>query len=96
MYIIIIIYLRFVQDLVPRKYFNKHPNHMECVIRLLEHVVFVLDLYENREKLQCMHDYMRSLLPHRIISLISPLSVTLDMWRLRLFRLHVYDIINKV
>lgn len=50
----------FVQDLVDKSYFNKKKNILCCVIQLLEHVVFVFDLYQEEKKLEEMYEFLNA------------------------------------
>lgn len=76
--------------MAPREYFKQNPKKVQCVIKLLNHIVFVLNLYENEEKLQIMHDYLYSLARSFPFGYIN----ILDQWKLKLFRLKVIRINN--
>ncbi|VVC34073.1 Hypothetical protein CINCED_3A000319 [Cinara cedri] len=78
----------FVQDLVDKKYFKKNPETLSYVIELLEHVVFILDLYKDEEKLSDMYDFLYCLAKSTKLLDSHKLINILDQWRLRLFRLH--------
>ncbi|XP_025195249.1 uncharacterized protein LOC112594595 isoform X2 [Melanaphis sacchari] len=80
----------FVQDFVDKNYFNKNPKKvLFSVIQLLEHVVVILDLYEEEEKLHKMYNFLNAALKPTGLSNSLKFINILDQWRLRLFRLHV-------
>lgn len=81
---------RFVQDLVDKNYFKNNPKKvLFSVIQLLEHVVFVLDLYSEEEKLHTMYNFLNAAVKPSGFSDSMKLINILDQWRLRLFRLYV-------
>lgn len=81
---------RFVQDLVDKNYFKNNPKKvLFSVIQLLEHVVFVFDLYSEEEKLHTMYNFLNAAVkPSGLLDSMKLINV-LDQWRLRLFRLFV-------
>ncbi|XP_022161948.1 uncharacterized protein LOC111027806 [Myzus persicae] len=80
----------FVQDLVDKEFFNRRPKRLLYhLIRLLEHVVIVFDLYSDEKKLSEMYDFLNALAKPTGISDSLKLVNILDQWRLGLFRLHV-------
>jgi len=80
----------FVQDLVNKDFFNKKPKRLIYrLIRLLEHVVIVFDLYKDEKKLSDMYDFLNYVVKPNGLSDSLKLVNILDQWRLRLFRLHV-------
>jgi hypothetical protein len=83
------ILFRFVQDLVDNNYFKKNPKKVSSVIKLLEHVVIVFDLYEEEEKLNNMYNFLNAAVKRNRLSDSQRLINILDQWRLRLFRIHV-------
>lgn len=84
------IFFRFVQDNVKKDFFNKKPKRLLYrLIRLLEHVVIVFDLYTDEKKLGDMYDFLHCVVKPNGLSDSLKLVNILDQWRLRLFRLHV-------
>jgi len=83
-------FFRFVQDLVDKDFFNRRPKRiLYRLIRLLEHVVIVFDLYRDEKKLSEMYDFLNIMVKPTGLSDSLKLVNILDQWRLRLFRLHV-------
>jgi len=83
-------FFRFVQDNVNKDFFNKKPKRLLYrLIRLLEHIVIVFDLYTDEKKLSEMYDFLHSVVGPTGLSDSLKLVNILDQWRLRLFRLHV-------
>jgi len=84
------ILFRFVQDLVDKNYFKKNPTKvLSSVIQLLEHVVFVFDLYKEEKKLEDMYNFLNAVIKPSGLSDSMRLVNVLDQWRLQLFRLYV-------
>jgi len=81
------ILFRFVQDLVDKNYFNKNKKILCCVIQLLEHVVFIFDLYQEEKKLEEMYEFLNAAVKPTGLSDSLKLVNILDQWRLRLTRL---------
>ncbi|XP_016658041.1 uncharacterized protein LOC107883100 [Acyrthosiphon pisum] len=80
----------FVQDLVEMNYFEKNPKKvLSSVVQLLEHVVFVFDLYQEDEKLHTMYNFLNASIKRSGISDSMRLVNIIDQWRLRLFRFFV-------
>ncbi|XP_015373738.1 PREDICTED: uncharacterized protein LOC107168745 [Diuraphis noxia] len=80
----------FVQDLVDKNYFKKSPKKvLFSVVQLLEHVVFIFDLYKEEEKLQDMYNFLNAAIKPSGLSDSMKLINILDQWRLRLFRFYV-------
>ncbi|XP_050522515.1 uncharacterized protein LOC126895077 [Daktulosphaira vitifoliae] len=80
----------FVQDMVNKEYFTKHPMKLlQYVVDLLEHIVIVFDLYQDEEKLNSMYNFLYAAARPSGITQSLKIVNTLDQWRLRLFRLHV-------
>ncbi|XP_027844062.2 uncharacterized protein LOC114124833 isoform X2 [Aphis gossypii] len=80
----------FVQDYVNKDFFNNKPKRLLYrLIRLLEHVVIVFDLYTDEKKLNEMYDFLHCVVKPTGLSDSLKLVNILDQWRLRLFRLHV-------
>ncbi|XP_060878120.1 uncharacterized protein LOC132950616 [Metopolophium dirhodum] len=80
----------FVQDLVDKNYFKNNPKKvLFSVIQLLEHVVFIFDLYSEEEKLDTMYNFLNAAVKPSGLSDSMKLINVLDQWRLRLFRLYV-------
>ncbi|XP_026818923.1 uncharacterized protein LOC113557546, partial [Rhopalosiphum maidis] len=79
----------FVQDLVDNNYFKTNPKKVSSVIKLLEHVVIIFDLYEEEEKLNNMYNFLNATVKRNGLSDSLKLINILDQWRLRLFRIHV-------
>ncbi|CAI6371533.1 unnamed protein product [Macrosiphum euphorbiae] len=80
----------FVQDLLEMNYFKENPNKvLSSVVQLLEHVVFVFDLYQEDKKMHSMYNFLNSAIKHSGISDSIKLVNIIDQWRLRLFRLFV-------
>lgn len=81
---------RFVQDLVDKNYFKNNPKKvLFSVIQLLEHAVFIFDLYSEEEKLNTMYNFLNAAVKPSGLSDSMKLINVLDQWRLRLFRLYV-------
>lgn len=82
---------RFVQDLVDTNYFKINPEKvLSSVVQLLEHVVFIFDLYKEEEKLRDMYDFLYAAIhPKQMSDNSNRLINVLDQWRLRLFRITV-------
>lgn len=81
---------RFVQDLVNKDYFKQKPiKVLYRVIRLLEHIVVVFNLYNNEQKLKDMYDFLSSIVKPKGLSDTHKFIHILDQWNLRLFRLHI-------
>lgn len=81
---------RFVQDLVNRDYFKLKPNNvLYNVIKLLEHVVIIFNLYEHEKKLTEMYDFLLSLVKSAVLSESLIYINILDQWKFRLMRLRV-------
>lgn len=81
---------RFVQDLVDKKYFKqKSVKVVYSVIRLLEHVVIIFDLYKNEEKLSEMYHFLYAAIKQNGLSEAQTYVNKLDQWRLRLFGLRL-------
>lgn len=80
---------RFVQDLVDKNYFKINPEKvLSSVVQLLEHVVFIFDLYKEEEKLRDMYDFLYAAINPKKMSVHSNRLINvLDQWRLRLFRI---------
>lgn len=79
-----------------RKYFKENPNSvLHHIIRLLEHVVIVFDLYQDEQKLNDMYNFLS--VATRPLGMEGSLRLIgiLDQWRLKLFRLYVYRKINE-
>jgi len=84
------ILFRFVQDLVDKDYFQKRPRKvLFSVVQLLEHVVFIFDLYKEEEKLHNMYNFLNAAIKPSGLSDSMKLVNILDQWRLRLFRVYV-------
>ncbi|CAI6345314.1 unnamed protein product [Macrosiphum euphorbiae] len=80
----------FVQDLVDKNYFKNNPKKvLFSVIQLLEHAVFIFDLYSEEEKLDTMYNFLNAAVKPSGLSDSMKLINVLDQWRLRLFRLYV-------
>jgi len=84
------ILFRFVQDLVDKNYFKKSPKKiLFSVVQLLEHVVFIFNLYQKEEKLQDMYNFLYAVIKPSGLSDSMKLINIIDQWRLRLFRFYV-------
>ncbi|KAL5238955.1 hypothetical protein ACI65C_006365 [Semiaphis heraclei] len=80
----------FVQDFVDQNYFKKNPRKvLSTVVRLLEHIVIVFDLYNEEEKLNNMYHFLNSAVQSIGLSDSATLINVLDTWRLQLFRKYV-------
>ncbi|XP_022178168.1 uncharacterized protein LOC111039145 [Myzus persicae] len=80
----------FVQDVVDKNYFKKTPKKvLSSVVQLLEHVVFVFDLYKEEKKLEDMYNFLHAAVKPSGLSDSMRLVNVLDQWRLQLFRLYV-------
>lgn len=81
-----------------RNYFRQNPKHiLKSIIRLLEHVVIVFDLYQDEKKLSDMCDFFHSIIRPTYGMLGSQNLVNiLDQWRLKLFRLHINNKMSEV
>ncbi|VVC34833.1 Hypothetical protein CINCED_3A013951 [Cinara cedri] len=90
----------FIQDLVDTNYLKQIPkSELELIFRLLEHVVFIFNLYKDEDKLRDMFEFLHGIIrPKNGLIEQFPGSLKLlniiDQWRLQLFRLHVYRIID--
>lgn len=83
-------FFRFVQDLVNKDFFNRRSKRLLYrLIHLLEHIVIVFDLYSDEKKLSDMYDFLNAVAKPTGLSDSLKLVNILDIWRLRLFRLHV-------
>lgn len=78
---------RFVQDLVNHDYFKEKPNILFKVIKLLEHVVLVFNLYEHEKKLKEMYNFFSFLLKSVDVTESLVYINILDQWKFRLTRL---------
>jgi len=75
---------------VNKDFFNRKPKRLLYrLIRLLEHVVIVFDLYKDEKKLSDMYDFLNVVAKPTGLSDSLKLINILDQWRLHLFRLHV-------
>jgi len=82
--------LRFIQNVVDKMFFKKHPDRiLDNVIVLMEHVVNVFDLYQDEKQLKDMYDFLY--VATRPMGKVKSLRLIgiLDQWRLKLFRLYV-------
>jgi len=74
---------------VDKNYFKKNEKKIVySVIRLLEHVVIIFDLYKEEEKLNNMYNFLYTAVESTGLSDQRFINI-LDQWRLRLFRLQV-------
>lgn len=81
---------RFVQDLVTKDYFEQNSKRLlSSVIWLLEHVVVVFDLYQDKERMSKMYEFFNAVMRPKGLSDTLNLVNILDQWKLRLFRLHI-------
>lgn len=74
-----------------KNYFSQNSKKiLKNLIHLLEHVVVILDLYKNEEKLSNMYDFLyANAKPVGLSESSLRLVNILDQWKLHLFRLHV-------
>lgn len=73
-----------------KDFFNSRPKRLLYrLIRLLEHVVIIFDLYQDEEKLSQMYDFLSGMAKPTGLSDSTKLVNILDQWRLQLYRLHV-------
>lgn len=79
-----------MQDLVTKDYFDQNSKRLLYgVIQLLEHVVIVFDLYQDKERLSKMYEFLTAAIRSKGLSDSLNLVNILDQWKLRLFRLHI-------
>lgn len=76
--------------MVNNDYFEKRPESVfNNVLQLLEHVVFIFDLYKD-EELENMHTFLNTILIKRgIMSTSFQFIHILDQWKMQLFRIHI-------
>jgi len=77
--------------LVNEDYFKQSSKQiLYIVIRLLEHIVVIFDLYQDEDKLNKMYDFLYYFAkPTNLLDSRELMSV-IEQWRMKLFRLHVY------
>lgn len=56
------------------------------VIQLMEHVVVVFDLYQDKKKMSEMYEFLKCVINLKGSSF--NIEIILDIWKIRLFRLH--------
>lgn len=78
-------------------YFEKKPeNEFNNVLQLLEHIVFVFDLYED-EELEKMHAFLNTILKQRgMMSKSFRYIYIIDQWKMQLFRKHIENMRSEV
>ncbi|XP_022176748.1 uncharacterized protein LOC111038114 [Myzus persicae] len=84
----------FVLDLVDKNFFKKKPQVLSKVVQLLEHVVFIFDLYKEDKKLDFMYHFLYTAVNLSGLSDSTRLLNILDIWRLTLFRLQINRLLN--
>lgn len=89
-YLRLIIVFRFIQDLVTKDYFQQKPKViLHHVIKLLDHVVLTLDLYNDEEKISCMYNFLYAVIrPAGILESMKLINI-IDKWKMHLFKLHI-------
>lgn len=78
--------------MVNKNYFKQNATRFCYIVRLMEHIVIVFDLYRDKKKLKNMYDFFYYSKNHGRLSL--KLVNILDQWKLKLLRLSYIDCNN--